>query len=105
MIIEEVPIKTRKTRESKLFSNPFQYAVKSWINIFRIYRDFAPLRFFGFFGAAFLFIGFLLGVWIIYTLSATGTVGGIPRVILSAVLIITGIQIYLFGFLADMLKR
>src|SRR3990167_6342487 len=45
--ITEIPIETRKTRESRLFKNPFEYAVKAWINIFRIYRDYEPLAFFG----------------------------------------------------------
>ena len=34
--ITEIPIIARKTRASRLFKNPFQYAVKAWINIFRI---------------------------------------------------------------------
>src|SRR3989338_1975464 len=45
--ITEIPISTRKTRESRLFKNPFQYAVRAWINILRIYRDYEPLAFFG----------------------------------------------------------
>ncbi|HLC70752.1 MAG TPA: glycosyltransferase family 2 protein, partial [Candidatus Nanoarchaeia archaeon] len=45
--ITEIPIIARKTRESRLFKNPFQYAVRAWINIFRIYRDYEPLAFFG----------------------------------------------------------
>lgn len=102
MKIVEVPIHAAKTRESRLFRNPLHYAVRAWINILRIYRDFAPLRFFGAIGGMFLLLGFLLGIWIVVTLVQTGMVGGIPRVVLSALLILTGIQIWLFGFLADM---
>jgi glycosyltransferase involved in cell wall biosynthesis len=105
MIIKEVPIKTIKTRESRLFKNPFEYAIKAWINILRIYRDFAPLKFFGFFGSIFLFIGLILSVWIIRNIIIIGTAGGIPRVILCALAITTGLQIWLFGFFADMLRR
>jgi glycosyltransferase involved in cell wall biosynthesis len=103
--VGEIFIKTRKTRESKLFSSPFHYAIKAWINIFRIYRDFAPIKFFGFFGGILLSIGLILGIWIVYTILLTGSVGGIPRVILSALALTSGLQIMLFGFLADMLKR
>lgn len=105
MRICEVPITTNKTRESRLFKNSFDYAIKAWINILRIYRDFEPLKFFGFFGFIFLVIGFLLGLWVTYNVITTGATGGIPKVILSALSITTGLQMLLFGFLADMLKK
>ncbi len=103
--IAEVPVIARKTRESRLFKNPFQYAIKAWINILRIYRDFMPLRFFGGIGLFFIFMGFLLGLFIIYRIMTTGGAGGVPRVVLSMLLILVGVQIGLFGFLADMGKR
>jgi glycosyltransferase involved in cell wall biosynthesis len=102
--VAEIPISTRKTRPSKLFSSPFQYAVKAWVNILRIYRDFAPLTFFGLIGGGMLAIGSVLGLFIIYNIFQTGFAGGIPRVILSALLILTGLQVILFGFFADMLR-
>ena len=37
--ITEIGIHTRKTRESRLFKSPWQYALKAWVNILRIYRD------------------------------------------------------------------
>ncbi len=105
MKIKSIPIQTRKTRKSRLFKNPFDYAIKAWVNIFRIYRDFEPLKFFGFFGGLFLGLGILLGIWIVYSWISTGSVGALPRVILSMLLIVTGIQIGLFGFLADMQRK
>ena len=105
MKIGEIPITTNKTRESRLFKNPFDYAIKAWINIFRIYRDFEPLKFFGFLGGSILLLGVLIGLIIIYKVITTGGVGAIPRVVLSALLIISGVQVILFGFLADMLKK
>jgi len=105
MIIEEIAIRGRKTRPSRLFKGPIQYAVKAWINILRIYRDFAPLKFFGFFGSIFLLIGIGLGIWIIYNIVTTGAAGGIPRVILSAIALAFGLQIWLFGFFADMIRK
>jgi glycosyltransferase involved in cell wall biosynthesis len=103
--IAEIPITTNKTRPSRLFKNPFDYAIKAWINIFRIYRDFEPLKFFGFLGGSLFFVGFIIGLIIIYKVITTGAVGAIPRVVLSALLIISGIQVILFGFLADMLRK
>ncbi len=103
--IAEIPIKSFPTRESRLFKGPIQYAVKAWINILRIYRDFDPLKFFGYLGGFIFFVGFGLGLFVLWHLLTYGNVGGIPRVILSAVLVLAGIQIMLFGFLADMVKR
>ena len=105
MRIAEIPITTNKTRTSRLFKNPLDYAIKAWINIVRIYRDFAPLKFFGWIGLFFILVGITLGIWILITLLQTGGVGGIPRVILSALFVMAGIQIVLFGLLADMLKK
>ncbi len=105
MKVAEVPIETNKTRKSRLFKNPFEYAFKAWLNILRIYRDFEPIKFFGIVGSFLFLIGLGLGAWIIVTLVQTGGVGGIPRVILSGLFITTGIQIILFGFLADMIKK
>jgi len=105
MKITEIPIKTRKTRKSRLFKNPFDYALKAWINILRIYRDFEPLKFFGTIGLSFIITGILLGIFILYRIVTYGSAGGIPRVILSMLLIVVGVQIMLFGFLADMWKK
>ena len=105
LCVFEIPIKTRKTRKSRLFKNPFDYAIKAWINILRIYRDYEPLKFFGRIGGILFLFGFLLGLYIFYTILNTGGVGGIPRVILSAILMLTGLQIVVFGFLADMQRK
>lgn len=103
--ITEIPIKCRRTRESRLFSNPLQYAVKAWINIFRIYRDYNPLRFFGRIGITFLGAGVAIGLWLTYRFITLGKIGKVPSAILSMLLILIGIQVILFGFLADMMKR
>ncbi len=102
MKIGEIFIQTRKTRESKLFKNPLDYAIKAWINILRIYRDFEPLRFFGKIGISIILLGVLIGLRLIYFFVTTGKVGHLPSVILTAIFIITGLQVILFGFLADM---
>ncbi|MFC1800481.1 glycosyltransferase family 2 protein [Nanoarchaeota archaeon] len=104
MKISEIAIDTRKTRKSRLFKNHLDYAIKAWINILRIYRDFEPLKFFGRVGGIFIFFGALIGLYIGSRVLVVGSAGGIPRVILSMLLIMTGVQILLFGFLADMIK-
>jgi len=107
--VKEIPIYAKKTRNSKLMKShpllqPFEYAVKAWTNIFRIYRDFEPLKFFGFFGAAFFLMGAAIGAWLVSNFLLFGKVGHLPATILTMLLVVTAIQIWLFGFLADMKK-
>jgi len=103
LTITEIPIKTNKTRPSRLFNNPFDYAIKAWINLFRIYRDFEPLKFFGRIGLWIFSVGVAIGLWLLYLFITTLTIGGHTGfAILSMLLIMVGIQIILFGFLADM---
>ncbi|PIN73357.1 glycosyl transferase family 2 [Candidatus Woesearchaeota archaeon CG10_big_fil_rev_8_21_14_0_10_45_16] len=103
--IGEVPIIARKTRESRLFKNPLQYAIKAWINIFRIYRDYEPLKFFGKIGLAGFLGGFLIGFYFVYLHFTTGIKGHIGLLFLMLILLVFGLQTILFGFLADMMKR
>ena len=63
MAIAEVPITTRRTRKSRLFKNPFDYAFKAWVNILRIYRDFEPLKFFGYMGGSLFLFGCQSKYW------------------------------------------
>ncbi len=104
--IAEVPVYFAKRHDkSRLMSGPLSYAVKAWIQIFRIYRDYQPLKFFGLFGGVFVAAGLALGVWILYLLAATGSVQGLPKVVLSMMFLSIGVQIILFGFLADMIRK
>jgi|SRR3989344_5767413 len=108
--VKEIPIRARKTRPSRLMRahpalQPFEYAAKAWINIFRLYRDFEPLKFFGYIGTAFLLTGLAIGFWLFYLFITTARIGHMPSTILSMLLIVASIQIWLFGFLADMQKK
>ena len=103
--ISEVPITAKKTRKSRLMKSPLDYAIKAWITLIRLYRDYEPLKFFGMIGIGFVSIGFLTGLFLVYTFINTGIVGHIPLTILTGVLILVGIQTILFGFLADMIKK
>ena len=105
--IREVPVyfARRKSGRSRLISNPFQYAVKAWINILRIYRDYEPLKFFWRIGFTFLLFGFGIGFWLVLLFITEGKIGHIPSTILSMLLIVVGLQIIIFGFLADMKSR
>ncbi len=104
--VKEIPCTFRKRTqgESRLMSNPFDYAIKAWLNILRVYRDYAPLKFFGLIGGSLFGLGFLTGLYLVFLHLTSGIEGHIALMILTMILIVTGLQIILFGFLADMKK-
>jgi len=104
--IKEVPIYfAKRNGKSKLIRNPFEYAVKAWINILRIYRDFEPLKFFGFFGGSIFLVGSLIGLYLIFLHFTSGIVGHFALIMFDILILSIGLQIIIFGFLADMSKR
>ncbi len=104
--VAEVPVYfARRHGKSRLLKNPFEYALKAWINIFRTYRDYEPLKFFGFVGLLFFIPGILFGIWLIYLFSRFGFIGKTPTILLVVLLIGIAIQIWLVGFLADIHKK
>ncbi|HIG92854.1 MAG: family 2 glycosyl transferase [archaeon GW2011_AR9] len=103
--IAEVPIQTRRTRSSRLFKNPLQYALKAWINIFRIYRDYEPLMFFGRIGLLGLSFGGIIGFYFVFLHFTSGIKGHLGLLFLMMILLVFGLQTVLFGFLADMMRK
>jgi len=110
--VSEVPIYfgRRKAGKSRLMKNPFEYAAKAWLNIFRVYRDNEPIRFFGFFGTVFMIIAALAGLVLLGKFIYLGYPNGfwderLPKLVLIAIVFIAGIQILFFGMLADMIKE
>lgn len=98
--IKEVPIYFAKriSGESKLISNPFEYAIRAWINLFRIHRDNDPFKFFGTIGFTLMVLSLII---FMYSMFISGNLMDITV----TVLFLSGIQIILFGFLAEMIKR
>ena len=104
--IKEVPIYFKKRNgKSKLIRNPFEYAIKAWINIIRTYRDYEPLKFFGISGSFVFLIGFLIGLYLIYLHFTSGIVGHFALIMLDILILSIGLQVIIFGFLADMNRR
>lgn len=105
--IKSVPITfvERKSGESRLISNPFSYAWRSWIIIIRTMRDYHPLPFFGIPGILLILIGLILGVALVYKFAIAGMIGKTPTVILTALLIMTGLQFIFIGLIADMIRK
>jgi len=104
--IKEVPVFfAKRGGKSRLISNPLEYAIKAWMNILRVYRDYEPLKFFGGFGLILMTLGFLLGLWFTFLHFTTGIKGHLGLLMLMFLLLVSGIQILFFGFLADMNKK
>jgi len=104
--ITNVPINfyQRSCGESRLMSSPLSYAWRAGIIIFRTMRDYDPLRFFGIPGLILIISGLILGFAIIYKLAMVGYIGHTPAVILTTLLIMSGLQLIFLALLADMKK-
>lgn len=101
--VKEVPIYfARRKDKSRLISNPFSYALRAWINILRIYRDYKPLRFFGVIGTLVFSIGVAIGLYILYLHFTTGISGHFALLMLNVVILSIGFQLLTFALLADM---
>ena len=89
-------------RESRLIKNVFDYIKRSTFTMIRMFIVYRPFRFFAIIGLLFLIPGFLLGVRFLYFYLNNSGSGHIQSLILSAVLVLTGVQIGLIAVLADL---
>lgn len=99
-----VPIRTNaETRESRLFKNMWAYMKRSASVIIRAFMMYKPLKFFGTCGTIVFLLGVAVGVrFLFYYLGGEGD-GHIQSLILSAVLILMGVQIFIVGLQADII--
>ena len=104
MSVLYVPVRTNPaTRPSRLMNNIPQYLANSSTTILRAYTMYRPLRFFTILGTIVTALGLILGVrYIYYVIIGLGG-GKVQSLILAAVLMIIGFQIFLIGLLADLI--
>lgn len=101
--IISVPIRVNPDlRKSKLVKNNFDYIRRSIFTMLRMFIVYRPFRFFAFISLLFLIPGFLLGARFLYFYLSHHGAGHIQSLILSAILIITGVQISLMAVFADL---
>jgi dolichol-phosphate hexosyltransferase len=99
----QVPIAYHsRTGETKL--SPFRDGASIGGTTLRLMRDYRPLLFFGAIGAAIILFGLVLGSSVISEWITTGTVTRVPTAILTALLVVVGIQFFSLGLIADMIK-
>jgi glycosyltransferase involved in cell wall biosynthesis len=104
LVVTSVPIRTNENlRPSRLIKGIPSYIVQSLFTILRIFMTYKPLRFFLLAGSIPFSAGFLLGVrWLVLYWSGTPR-SHVPSLILASLLMLIGVQLWIFGLVADLL--
>lgn len=108
LAITSVPIRTNSyLRPSRLVKSISAYIQHSILTIVRIFMTYRPLQFFMMLGSVPFSLGFLLCCrWLLLFWGILGDNPAKPRVpslILAAILILIGVQLWLFGLVADLM--
>ncbi|PIY97339.1 MAG: glycosyl transferase [Candidatus Kerfeldbacteria bacterium CG_4_10_14_0_8_um_filter_42_10] len=104
LIIESVAIKARKvTRKSRLISNIPSHLARSLMVIFRVFTVYKPLRVLSSVGAVIALPGILLVLRFLYFYFFTVDEGRghIQSLIIAAILILLGFQVFILGLIAS----
>lgn len=103
--IVNVPISVNSecTRKSRLFSNMFVYILRSVLTMARMFIVYRPFRFFAIISAIFMLVGTTIGARFLYFYLTSSGLGHIQSLILSSILIMTGVQIGVIAILSDLL--
>ncbi|MGN1125180.1 MAG: glycosyltransferase family 2 protein [Candidatus Gastranaerophilaceae bacterium] len=104
LIIKSIPVRVNvTTRKSRLVKNIFDYVKNSMFTMLRIFIIYRPFRFFALIASIILFLGFILGARFLYFYLTGSGAGHIQSLILTSILIMTGVQVGLIAVLADLL--
>jgi glycosyltransferase involved in cell wall biosynthesis len=91
------------TRPSRLFSGVSQYLRRTIPIIMRTYMLYQPLKTFTLASLVFLIPGLLLGLRFLYFFIREGGMGHVQSLILAAILLIVGFQVFILGLVADLM--
>ncbi len=100
--IVEVPIRYVK-RAGKTKLNPFKDGLKIGWAIYNLLIRFSPARFFLLFGLILIFLGLIVGFYVVYDWFR-----GVSHdllAVLTTLLIVSGLQVILFGMISDFVLR
>ena len=100
-----IPVDTNpKLRESRLFNNVSTFVVRSGLISLRTYTQYKALKIFTIFGGLSFLAGVALGARFVYYFLTTdeGTLH-VQSVILAAILLLEGFQMFLTGIVADLI--
>ena len=98
--LKEVPISYHKRRgKSKL--NFFRDGMRITYTLYVLARTHNPAFYFGIIGSAFILIGVMTGIYVVY--EWFNGVTHVPLTVFTSLMIISGIQFLIFGLLGDLL--
>lgn len=104
LAIIDIPVQTNeKLRESRLFSSNWRYIKQSMATMTRIYTLYEPLKAFSYIGGFLFFCGLVVGFRFLYFFITEGGGGHIQSLILAAILLMLGFQIFVMGLIADII--
>ncbi|MBW4655395.1 MAG: glycosyltransferase family 2 protein [Kaiparowitsia implicata GSE-PSE-MK54-09C] len=105
MTVVSVPIRTNpQLRRSRLVRSIPSYVFRSGVTILRIFMLYKPMRFFLTLGTVPFSLGALLSLrWLYLFLFIDSTRSRAPSLILAAVMVLIGFQLWMFGLIADLL--
>lgn len=105
LILKCVPIRVNPDlRKSKLVRNMFDYIRRSVFTMIRMFIIYRPFRFFAILAGIFFLVGALIGLRFLYYFVFESGAGHIQSLILSAILIITGVQVGVIAVLSELLS-
>lgn len=105
LILKCVPIRVNPDlRKSKLVRNMFDYIRCSMFTMIRMFIIYRPFRFFAILAGMFFLVGVLIGLRFLYYFVFESGAGHIQSLILSAILIITGVQVGVIAVLSELLS-
>lgn len=106
MAITWVPIRTNGyLRPSRLVKSIPSYIKRSILTILLIFMTYRPLRFFLALGSLPFSLGTLIGVrWLILFFLEGAAKARVPSLVLAAILILIGFQLWIFGLVAELLS-
>jgi len=100
-----VPIRTNPVyRPSRLFRSNLQYIRRQGMTLLRIFMTYNPLMFFAIPGVACFTGGFLIGLRFLYLFLTDGGAGHVQSLILAALLLSSGLFLFIVGLLADLIS-
>jgi hypothetical protein len=105
MVVTHVPVQAKDTTQDSRFSWRVPvYLKRSIATMLRIYALYEPLRTFFYVGGVIFVLG-LVGMlrFVFFWLTATGQ-GHVQSLIISAILLIIGFQVWMLGIIADLIS-
>ena len=102
--IRSVPIRTNGyLRPSRLMKSMRAYVQRSILTILRIFMTYRPMWFFNVLGTVPASLGVILGLRWCFLYFQDPTRAHVPSLILVAILILIGVQLWVFGLIADVI--